>query len=318
VSVRERITAALSSDSVPIVLTGGGGWLGQATLDFLDEALGHAMLKRVFVYGSHTRMLPLRSGRSVECNALEALAGYAGPPPLVLHYACLTKDRVADHGAQAFLAANKQIRETVAAFIERRGAYGMFLPSSGAVYGPGRSLGPAPDENPYGAAKLLDEQRFAALALKNGAPLVIARIFNLAGPFINKPEAYAIADFLLALIEGRRIEIRARGSVYRSYLHVEDLLLMALGILLLAPDTHLVQFDTEGEVTIEVEDLARRAAMLLDRLEVPIHRAAPDGRPDDVYVGDGKAMRAIANGLDLPLRVLDRQILDTARYLKGE
>jgi hypothetical protein len=34
-------------------------------------------------------------------------------------------------------------------------------------------------------------------------------------------------------------------------------------------------------------------------------------------VGDGTAMRALAAALDLPLRDLDTQILDTASYLKG-
>lgn len=296
-----RIAAALAAEPVPIVLTGGGGWLGQATLDLLDRAIGPALPQRVRVYGARARLLPLRSGRSVACHALPALADYAGPPPLLLHYACLTKDRVGGLGAAAFLAGNADIRDAVAAHVERCGTRGIFLPSSGAVYG----------ADPYGAAKRLDEARFAALAA--GAPFVLARVFNLAGPFINKPERYALADFLLALIGRRRIDIRAAGLVFRSYTHVEDLLLLALGALLLADGA---RFDTAGEITIELEALAHRAASLLGCPDVPISRAVPDGRADDVYVGDGTAMRALAAGLGLPLRGLDAQILDTAAYLR--
>ena len=315
-ALSDRIVAALAADPAPIVVTGGGGWLGQATLDLLDQALGSTLPGRVFVYGSRPRVLPLRSGRSIACAALPTLAAYAGPPPLLLHYACLTKDRVAALGPAAFLAGNAAIRDTVAALVRRYGARGIFLPSSGAVYGPGRSVEPDPDTNPYGAAKLLDEACFAALAAAAGAPLVLARVFNLAGPFINKPEAYALASFLVALIANRPVEIRARGRVFRSYLHVGDLLWLALGALLLAPATEPVRFDTEGEVTVEVEALARRAAALLGRPDAPIDRAAPDGRADDVYVGDGSAMRGLARLLGLPLRDLDTQIVDTAGWLR--
>lgn len=303
-----RIAAALAAESAPIVLTGGGGWFGRATLDLLDQVLGPALDGRVLVYGSHARSLPLRSGRAVECRALHTLADYAGAPPLLLHYACATKDRVAGLGAAPFLAINAEIRDSVAALIERRGVRGIFLPSSGSVYDTG--------ENPYGLSKLLDEDRFAALAGRAGAPIVLARVFNLAGPYINKHQVYALASFLVALIEGRPIEIRARGRVVRSYLHVGDLLLLALGSLLLSPGTGPVRFDTQGAETIEVEALAHRAAALLGRADLPIHRAAPDGRADDVYVGDGTAMRELAAALDLPLRDLDTQILDTASYLK--
>jgi len=303
-----RIAAALAAETAPIMLTGGGGWFGQATLDLLDTVFGPALGARVFVYGSHARSLPLPSGRRVECQALSALADYAGAPPLLLHYACATKDRVAGLGATRFLAINAEIRDAVAALIERRGARGIFLPSSGSVYDSA--------ENPYGVSKLLDEDRFAALAGRAETPIVLARVFNLAGPFINKHEVYALASFLVAMIQGRPIEIHARGRVIRSYLHVGDLLLLALGTLLLSPAAGPVRFDTQGAETIEIEALARRAAALLGRPDLPIHRAAPDGRADDVYVGDGTAMRGLATALDLPLRDLDTQILDTASYLK--
>ncbi len=295
-----RLRAALAASSTPIIITGGGGWLGQATLHLL-ELLAPGM-EQVRVYGSRARTILLRSGREIACEELAALARYDGPPPLFLHYACLTKDRLAGMGTAEFMAGNAEIRETVAEVVARRGAAGFFLPSSGAAYAP----------SPYGEAKRLDEARFAALPVPR---LVIARVFNLAGPFINKTATYAIADFCAALIAGRDIQIRARSKVVRSYVHIEDLLLLALGLLLLGPDG-AQKFDTAGEVAMEMEDLARRAAFLL-RPAALIHRQAPDGTPDDVYVGDPAAFRRAAAGLDLPLRDLDAQITDTANDLRG-
>ncbi len=292
-----RLRAALEQNPAPIIITGGGGWLGQASLHLLEP-----WLDRVRVYGSRARTLVLRSGRKIPCEALSALARYNGPPPLILHYACLTKDRLAGMGEKEFLAGNAEIRETVAELVERRGAAGFFLPSSGAAYAPG----------PYGGTKLLDEARFAGAKIPR---LVIARIFNLAGPFINKSATYAIADFCSRLIAGDDIEIRAAKKVVRSYVHIEDLLHLVLGLLVLGPEKKQ-KFDTAGEVEVEVGQLARRAAFLL-RPEARILRPPPDGSPDDIYTGNAAAMRAAAGNLELSLRDLNAQIIDTANDLRG-
>jgi UDP-glucuronate decarboxylase len=315
-AVFHRLAATLARNAAPVIVTGGGGWLGMASLDLLERLLGPAFPARVRVYGSNRRNLTLPSGASFACAALGDLADYEGPPPLILHHACLTKDRVAALGVDAFLAGNDAIRAEVVGLIRRCGALGVFLPSSGAVYGPDRSTTPDPQGNPYGASKLQDEAAFAEIAATVGAKLVIARVFNLAGPFINKPEAYALASFLAALLEDRSIEIRAAGRVVRSYIHVEDLLLLSLGGLMLS-GREVCHFDTEGECTVEVQELAERTRALLGKPEIEILRAAFDGRPDDVYVGDGAAMRVLARDLGIVLRHLDAQIQDTAAYLVG-
>ena len=314
----DRLAAALAANVTPVIVTGGGGWIGMAVLDLLERLLGPAFAARVLVYGSRRRKLTLPSGSVVDCAELGELAAYDGAPPLILHQACLTKDRVAELGVEAFLDGNQAIRETVLRLIQSHGASGLFLPSSGAVYGPGRSLTPDRLANPYGASKLQDEAAFAELAGQSGFPLVTARVFNLAGRFINKPQAYALASFLLALLEGRPIDIRAAGRVVRSYVHVEDLLLLSLGALLLQPDESSRLFDTEGERSVEVQELAELARDLLNRPEIEIRRAAFDGRVDDVYVGEGVAMRALAAELGLRMRTLDEQILDTVAYLKRQ
>ncbi|MCQ4159631.1 NAD(P)-dependent oxidoreductase [Roseomonas sp. GC11] len=312
----QRLAAALAAaGAAPVIVTGAGGWLGLVTLDLLRGLLGENFGTRVLAYGSHARPIALPGGAVLPCRALPELDAYDGPPPLVIHHACLTKDRVAALGVAAFLEGNDAIRGHVAWLLRRRGAAGLFLPSSGAVYGPGRVLARDAAANPYGVSKLRDEALFSELAAAAGIPLVIARVFNMAGPFINKPEAYALASFLVALAAGRAVEIRAAGRVVRSYLHAGDLLRLALGALLLRPAEAPFLFDTEGEVAIEVGDLARRCAAVLGRPEAVIHRAAPDGRPDDVYVGDGTAMRALAAALGLPLRPLDVQIAETAASL---
>jgi nucleoside-diphosphate-sugar epimerase len=61
----------------------------------------------------------------------------------------------------------------------------------------------------YGSLKREDEERFAAWADAAGKRAVIARIFALTGPYINKPGAYAIASFLADAMAARPVEVRA-------------------------------------------------------------------------------------------------------------
>src|SRR4051812_12421671 len=90
------LASRLVRSGLDLIVTGGGGWLGQATLEMLDSCLGEALRSRVHVFGSHTRELRLRSGRSILCRVLTELGAVSPRPCLVLHYAFLTRDRVAD------------------------------------------------------------------------------------------------------------------------------------------------------------------------------------------------------------------------------
>jgi nucleoside-diphosphate-sugar epimerase len=313
--LHKRLAAALSAGTAPVIVTGASGWLGRATLNMLRDLLGECFDTRVLAFGSYARDVLLPGGIRVGCRALADLAAYDGPPPLIIHHACLTKDRVSALGADAFLGINDGIRDQLTDLVKRRGAVGFFLPSSGAVYGPGRNLAQDAAANPYGVSKLRDETRFSVLAQEGGFPLVIARVFNMSGPFINKPEAYALASFLVALKAGRPVEIRATRRVVRSYVHAGDLLLLVLGALLLRPMEDPLLFDTEGELAIEVGDLARRCAAVLGVPGASICRPNLEDLPDDVYVGEGAVMRKLAAELSLQLRPLDTQIADTAADL---
>jgi UDP-glucuronate decarboxylase len=304
---------ALRRDGFPVVVTGAGGWLGQAALEMLDGALGPDFDARVEAYGSAARMLTLRSGRAVSAKPLATLATREGPPPLILHHAFLTRDRVAALSLEYYVAANRHIADIVAAAIERTGAAGLFLPSSGAVYRPGRVLETDIAINPYGAMKVRDEERFAALAARLGVPICAIRVFNLAGPFINKRGSYALSSIIDAIHAGGPIHLRAAKPVIRSYVHVADVLNLAVAGLLGGGTG--APFDTAGEVEIEIGDLALRTAALLGAPSCPVLRPEIT-EPADRYVGDFTRFAALLAAHGIAPVPLDGQIHDTAEYLR--
>jgi nucleoside-diphosphate-sugar epimerase len=292
----------LIKPSGPVIITGAGGWLGQAALEMCGDA-------EVIAYGSRARSLALRSGRRIEVQPLQQIATLSLSGALVLHCAFLTREHASLQPLAHYIAANREISALVQGFLQRNGAAGLFVPSSGAAY-----AGTSMEENPYGALKCEDEEIFARLGQQLGFPTAITRVFNLAGPFINKLDSYALACIISDILKGGPITLRAAHPVWRGYAHVEDVLNIALGCLQLGNSPPV--FDTGGEA-IEIGALAMRAARLL-HAQVEIQR--PDwhaGNPN-IYLGDNAAYAVQAGRAGVKLHSLDAQILDTAEYIRAD
>lgn len=325
------LAEVLRASPCEIVITGGGGWIGQAALEMLESALGDDVLKRVSVFGSSARDLTLRSGRTIPCLALEHIRVLEAGPKLFFHCAFLTKDRLLGQSVDAFIAGNTVISDCVAAAIERSDARGIFMPSSGAVYKKGTCVlregsavpATAPayvldddmQANPYGVMKHQDEERFLQIAKQKNIPACIPRLFNLSGPFINKIELYALASMIASCMNGKEIIIRAPHRVFRSYIHVADLVSLGFAMLLNSKTDDVPVFDTAGEEVVELTALAEKIHEVLEQPQIPITRPDIVTDKDDVYIGNSKPFNQMMDHHGLTLRSIDVQIRDTAAYL---
>lgn len=293
----QPLAQRLAAGDERIAVTGATGWFGRVTLDLLGRALGPtAFAARVRAHASRPRRVVVAGGvGEVDVRALEALE----PADVVAHYAFLTKDLVAVRGVEAFVAANLAISRRVADAV--RG--GLFYTSSGAA------REPDVDTNPYGALKRLDE-----LALPAAAPgaCVVARVFNVSGPHMTKPELYALGDLILAARQGRALCIGAQGDVVRSYVAVGDVVAVGLSQVLAGEGAF---FETAGERAVEIEELARVVRTSLDRDDLPIERTRDPTAPSNVYVGDGRALRDLAARHGIALATLEEQVAQSVRWL---
>jgi nucleoside-diphosphate-sugar epimerase len=302
-TIPENLAETLRRDSAPIIITGAGGWLGQAALDMLVSALGDALPARLKIFATTPRTITLRSGHTLQAKPFAALESETSAPSLILHFAFLTQGFA---HTPDFIATNQKISATMRGFIARNGARGLFIPSSGAAYKP---------ENPYGALKREDEENFSTLAAAQNFPAAIIRIFNLAGPFINNLPNYALASIILDILANRPITLRAAHPVFRSYAHVQDVLNIALAIILNRLDVGI--FDTAGDPPLEIGDLATRISTILTGKILPIHRPASANSPPDRYLGDLAAYAYAAARAGIQPKTLDQQIIDTARFIES-
>lgn len=295
-----------------IIVTGAGGWLGQAALEMLDSVFQEVLPNHVSVFTSSARQLTLRSGRTLFSQEFAELENIRAPGCLIFHFAFLTRGH---EQTQHFIPTNRRISQTMRRFIERNGARGLFAPSSGAVYGPGRSLTSDMKQHPYGALKREDDEAFKSLSDRLGFPAAFIRIFNLGGPFINNLPTYALSSIIANVLNETPVCLRAAQPVWRSYTHIEDVLNIATSIML--RQLQLPIFDTAGEPEIEIGDLALHIGRLLTGGEISITRPAWQNGDANIYLGNLADYRQAAALTGIELQSLDQQILDTAMYINS-
>jgi nucleoside-diphosphate-sugar epimerase len=225
--------------------------------------------------------------------------------------AYLTKDRAEVMSDEEYRAGNLAIREQVLSALDPIGTDRLFVASSGAAY---RADDPeaSPAMRSYGELKATDEREFASWAQAMGRRLVTSRIFSLSGAYINKPETYAMASFVLDALADRPITIRAERPVYRSYVAVRELLALVLQ-LLAEKDSELVSFDSGGE-PVEMAELAATVLKVVGGAGMARPRFAASA-PADHYHGDREKYLRLLASFQMQHVALEAQVAETANFL---
>ena len=301
---------------VQYIVAGATGWLGRATLDRLERSLGTQFTQRVLAFASANSTMILKSGTTLPVLPLHAIDNIKPQRPVVLfHYAFRTKDKIAGMTQEEYQKANLSIREQVSHALKSWEVSGLVLPSSGAVpYFLKNPMG-TDSLSLYGRGKAEDEDFFTDLSRHQRFRLVMPRIFNLSGPYINKWDLYALSSILLACIEKRDIVLHADHPVWRSYYGVEDLVDLMLAMTE-DPEGSPEIFDTAGHEATEVGELAYRCCQITSSKGLKVIRPFVREEPNSFYVGNDAILRSLEERYHLVPQNLDRQILTTAAYMK--
>ncbi len=304
------VEQAVRLSEARIVITGAGGWIGLATLELLHAALGPGLSARVYCFGSSRRILRLIDGTTIEQRPLVEVAMLPPAPTIVLHLAFLTKDRAEAMDETAYRAANLALGQTVLDALGPIGTEAIFVASSGAAKHADDSRA-TPAMRLYGALKREQEEVLSSWAERQQKCAVIARIFNISGPHINKQESYALAAFINDALAGRPIAIRSAHRVVRGHVAVRELMSLAFA-LLLDGRQRVTRFDSGGE-PMEMQDIATAVARHFGG--VSINRPLLDRTTIDHYAGDaGPYSRLLADHHIEPLS-FDRQVAETVDFL---
>jgi nucleoside-diphosphate-sugar epimerase len=295
-----------------IVVAGAGGWIGRATIEQLHGLFGDDFEDRVACFGSRARTLSLRGGLTVGQRPLANMVDLPPEPTLVIYLAFLTQEKAGLMTHADYAAANQAISDQVFGALEPIGAEAVFVASSGAVEMVGQA-GADANKALYGALKLRDEERFGQWAEASRKRAVVARIFGLSGPYINKLNSYALACFISDALADRPIQIRAAWPVFRSYVAVDELMSIAFSLLTDGGEG-ATRFDTGGYRGFEMQEIAAAVAAALGHRR-GIARPPFAEAPEDRYVGDATLYRSLMKTYQVEEIDFTRQVRETARYM---
>ena len=262
-------------------------------------------------FASRERVEAPDSGQPLAVHALHDLPDC--PADVLLHFAYVTREFAAERGVEQYVLANLAITGTVLDFIRTRRPGFVGYASSGAA---AAALARGPLDittDPYGTLKVMDELALRRAAADAGGRSLVVRVFNVSGPWLTKPAAFALSDIIGQVHAGGPVRIRAGHPVVRSYVDVEDLVSVMIAAALDRSGASDVQVDTAGDVQVEVGDLADAIRRVLGRPDVAVERQFDPGAQADRYVGMAGQFAALAGDLGIPLRDLDEQIARTAQ-----
>lgn len=291
------------------VITGPTGWIGSAMLAYLAKQLGSDWAASVSLFGSSARILTAPDGTAIKMRALSTITASDVEGAVVMHLAYLTKEKVELLGERSFTDGNLAIDDLLLAALAGARPLSVFVASSGAaaLAEDGR------ERHPYGLCKLRQEDRFLAWSKASGTPVLVGRIFNLAGPYINKIDSYAIAVFIGQARHDKIIRIQAAVPVFRSFLHVDNLCAMVV-----EAGTRAIgsakPIDLCGAETVEMSDIAAAVVRCLGEA-TRITRPALDWTRPSAYLGDSVATKTLAMELGIQLVPFFTQVVDTVAWI---
>ena len=302
-----KLTAWLAGADRGVAITGASGWIGRALTHAVLQALGPPAPGRLRLFGSQARTIHV-AGQALPLESLSNPAPLGEGEWIVAHLAVEGADRCAD--PQARRLRNEAMLADALALAGTGWVRRFVCASSGAVYAARQT---DPDKQAYNDLKREQEQIARAWAAKTGVPLLIPRIFNVGGPYMNHVERYALGDMIRQARSTGRISIQARRPVLRSYVHVLELARVILDLSL--DDDTAITFDTAGPQVVEMADLAAAVGRALDLPTLAVERPPFEtGVAPDRYVGDGADYRAALGAAPLGLEAI---IQDTAAWQGG-
>lgn len=299
-----------------LAITGATGWLGTALVAMAVRAGLTPENGRLRLFASMAGRMEAEDGTILGLEALADAAPLAGEGWIVAHFAALGKERTAGLSPTDYVARSEALHHAALRLIADADLPQLIFASSGAVYGP-NGTPPLLADEPYGHTKGLHEVALADWCGTSGIPLTACRVFNVGGPYGNKLDLYALSSLIRSAMGGGDMPIRARGSVFRSYVHVEELMAVLIDQARTAVIGEVRSFDSAGAEVVEIGELARIVCEQLGVDPNRIVRRFDPAAPVSRYVGDGANYQAAVRRLGLMPIGIEAIVSDSIASLSG-
>jgi nucleoside-diphosphate-sugar epimerase len=276
-----------SLDGVPVLVTGGAGFIGSHLVDALVARGANVRILDDFSTGRRANLV--QHGTSIDVvegdlrdgsTCRRACAGARW----VFHLAAQCSVPGSMRDPATTIGINVGGTTNVLAAAHDAGAARVVYASSSSVYGdtpePAKREGEEGEViSPYALSKVMGEQLASLFGRSFGLEAIGLRFFNVYGPRQGPDGPYAavVPRFLAAALAGERMEIHGDGEQSRDFVYVGD----AVGALLLAvaaPASACGRaYNVAGGRRVTLNELATLVARLSPGGPPPLRAAAREG-----------------------------------------
>jgi UDP-glucose 4-epimerase len=226
-------TASENFEGMRVLVTGGAGFIGSHTVDYLLEGDAEVWVFDDLSSGSSRNLkrwkreshFHFRRGTVTRYKVLEPLTRKVDS---VIHLAALVSPYLSVRKPEVVNDVNVSGTLNVLRAALRNKLQRVVFASSSSVYGDQRTF-PISEENPlqpvtpYGVSKLAGEKYCGACYRTFGLPTISLRYFNVYGERQSaNPYSGVIAIFAKRISEGGRPTIFGDGEQRRDFIHVSD------------------------------------------------------------------------------------------------
>jgi UDP-glucose 4-epimerase len=226
-----------TTESKPVIVTGGAGFIGSHLVERLlrdgqlvividDLSTGDLENLRAV---RHNRRLRFIRSRVSECAELDELASGAAS---IYHLAAAVGVELVLRSPIESIQTNLHETEAILEAASHH-RVPLLLTSSSEVYGKSSKEAFSEDDDlligpphflrwSYACSKLMDEFLALAYTRERGLPVVIARIFNTAGPRQTGRYGMVLPRFIAAARNGDPLRVFGDGKQTRCFCHVND------------------------------------------------------------------------------------------------
>lgn len=306
-----ELSSLLKGGSAPIqrvLITGASGWIGRETISILKPILEDDFSHRVTLAGSRDSIIVV-DDHTHRIHRLQDITTDR-KFDVVIHLAFLTQDKVAELGPDEFSRQNRDLTSTVFHLCQKTGAEYVFLASSGAADPDVWADYENPSKKLYGQLKMDEEELFQSL---DGAFVRVGRIWSISGSHMQKPQKYALGDFILQAQATGNIEMKTVAAVQRAYVDAGEMMQVFILNLLKGGSGTM----DSGGIKTSLQNLAK---LILKELRPDGKLILPKDSPleeADIYVPNVEPFNLLAGSLGFRLSSLEEQIRTTAKALSS-
>jgi nucleoside-diphosphate-sugar epimerase len=285
------------------IIYGASSWLGKATI---YQARKYFPKNGIIAVSSSHKKIMINQDEIKCFNYEEALNIKNGYNNIFFNYAFILQDSIDRYSKNEYIDNIKIIRNKAINLIEHFRPKKVIYSSSGAVYS---------KSNVYGLMKSEDEDIYLELSKKLNYNILIPRIFNIGGVFINK-DIYALYNLITQSITKENIEIKAKRKIFRSYVDVIDLINIIFSWAFDKKECDNYIFDSGNKKPIEILDLAK---IILKQTGKGgrIERSLEKNMKDDAYFGDIEKQNYLTQKYQIHISNHEEIVEKTINYIKN-